>query len=259
MSRIPAALDEMMWLIADQRDAASIEAFTNRYPDLRHELLRRVNMMYALKQSRPDTPETPQFRPTLTSRPTFPMRRNVGLAMLALGAMAFGSYFGTKKWLGTREPASQASTIESPVQGRFEPQVDQNAPETVEPTPTPAQVPHPESAKPDQGLVTLNIKSAPLSLVLQQIAQSSGWKIEIAPGTPDPTISAFYSQEPVMEVLRAIGAEAGFTPLEQEPRHVLIIPATEPGKVTPVEPKDQPAPTPNQPANSDTLPKPSDN
>ncbi len=257
MSHIPHALDEMMWLIAEQRDAASIEAFTNRYPDLRGELLRRVNMVYDLRSMKPESQALPPFRPRVESGAGRLPFRPMVFAAIALSALAFGSYFGTKSWLQGQQASAQQTNSSTPVQGRFEPQPDVTVPTNPDPAPEYRPQPQPAESKPDPGSVTLNIKSAPLSLVLQQIAQSTGWQIEIAPGTPDPTISAFYSREPVMEVLRAIGAEAGFTPMEQEPKHVLIIPATEPGRVTPVETPDkhEAGPTPG----GEALPKPSDN
>ena len=71
---IPREIDELMWTIAEGTDHSAIEAFGDRYPNLREELLRRIRTVNALKSGNKSLKSAKV--PTKTTTPRFSTKSN---------------------------------------------------------------------------------------------------------------------------------------------------------------------------------------
>ena len=222
--RIPAAVDDLMWLVAEDPVSKAREEFDARYPEYRLELARRCDMVRGLKGSRP-TKVVPPFE---ARRPQPPPRQVAWSVGLGLAAIAVASF--TVVYLSTRPvPTTPARPAISPT----------SKPETPAPAvvftnnlPTPNK-PEPEPEAPAQAPVVpaylqpqaLNIKRAPLQTVLKLLASQGKLGLTIAPGMPNPDVAVSYSGKTVIEMLQDLGEQYAFTAFDQGDGTVLIIPA----------------------------------
>ncbi len=220
--------DELMWLIAENENDEAIEAFALRYPSDRAELMRRVNLVRGLRTASPEEPLSAgrPFRPNVEPRFTQPRYAVTAGFAMALCLIGFAAFYGAKR---VSQPAMSPVVVQ-PAEQR--PVVTIPAPEESGPVSReslePGSVPpvgEAQKVDPAQKLIFLRSEPKPLSRLLAEIQRQSGLIIEIAPGTEDDLIAANYEGVPAMDVLRALGLQFGFTPLEQEPGHVLIVPA----------------------------------
>lgn len=233
MSRIDPSVDELMWLIAEQREVAAVDAFNLRYPEHRSEMMKRLEMVRELRGARP-AGGLPSFQQRQV-RQLGPPRWAVALgACGVLATVALGSYFVTRSLAShqTEKPSLVAPIDTSPPQPtsivRETNELPSKAPIVGHPGPGDEQAirqsPPPAYGRP----VTLRLERVRLSEALRLIAQGSGVRIEVAPGTPDPEIACDYRDVPALLLLRDMGRTLGFTPLDQGDGSVLIIPAVDP-------------------------------
>lgn len=225
MSRDPS-LDELMWLIADEGDASTVESFGRRHPELRSELLHRVSMVRAMKGTRP-APATPAFamREVVESpAPPNPWLVRLGFAA-GLAGVAFASF-----WITRQVSPPPQVVIQQPAQ--VTQAAPQEAPPIVQPNPAPEPVipaPQPSPANPPSQLwmrpVTIQSENTTLFAILNELQANLGLIVTIAPGLENSTVAATYTNVPAIEVLRDLGRRLGFTVFEQTDTEVLIIPA----------------------------------
>lgn len=257
--RIPASTDELMWLLAEQRDSAAIDSFCSRYPDLRSELLRRVNMVHDLKAARgePSAPSAvPPFRPhEYASTPIRPWMRWT-VAAVGLCSVAWAAFFATSQFMGsapTRSVATDAAQSSPVALGTPAPSSKNDAAPPVramEPKEDVSSKDRPPTPPPmvDDGIqpitrpldkvITIRLESATLLEALGYISKASKVKITAGPGLKDQLVTLDYVKRPALEVLKDLGATAGFTVFEQGDAEVLLIPSTMPEEDTSAPPQD---------------------
>lgn len=234
MNPIPPSMDELMWLVAEQDDPSALETFGKRYPEYRNELGHRLQLVRGLKGSRPTQtpdPQIPAFELRPEPRPSVQRWVAVAACSVVLLGVAFGSYVAIKRWNPERNPAPTVSSVAAPPSsipsvGSFEPQSKSipNVPSEPSPNePTPKQE-VPVYAQP----ISLKLEGVSLLQAISSVVRLSRLKVEYAPGMPDIQVSIEYANMSGMDILRDMGKTFGFTPFEQEPGTVLLIPATDP-------------------------------
>jgi len=225
--KISPEVDRLMWLVAEENNSKAIEDFGNRFPDLRVELVRRLEMVRSLRGAgnKVRTLEVPAFRPKLVpSAPRVSYRLAFAAAAVAFAAIGLGTYALVSNSGRLQAPRIQPIPTEMPT---MPPAVTYNehlpAPQ---PTQTPLvpqnQVPNdiPDYMQPQN----FEFHGTKLAMALRMIATAGHFQIEIGPGLPDIEVSSNYGQVTPVEALKRLGEEFGFTAFAQEKGRVLIIP-----------------------------------
>ncbi|MEQ1936076.1 MAG: hypothetical protein ABL962_19655, partial [Fimbriimonadaceae bacterium] len=76
MKRIPADIEQLIWLIAESGDSSAAQEFEHRFPEYKFELNRRMSTVKSLKSSKPTSVNgIPVFQPVLSRPQASPMRR----------------------------------------------------------------------------------------------------------------------------------------------------------------------------------------
>lgn len=234
MSTIPPSLDELMWLIAEQDDPSALDAFGKRYPEYRGELAERLKMVHSLKGSKLagtiDPSFIPEFKPRAYTRPLFPRWPAFAAASVLLVAVAFGSYVAVKKFAApvpTTGPTAPIETVQPWVAN--EPGV-QTKP-LVKPNPEPP-IPSGAVAAPEippyERPLDLRMEGVTLLEVVSTIVRLSGLSVEVAPGLQNDLVTMDYHGMTGQQMLTDLGKNLGFTPLEEGPGRLLLVPATDP-------------------------------
>lgn len=234
--RVPKAVDELMWLVAEQRDAAAIEGFSQRYPALRSELLRRVELVRNLKSARGPkiaSGDVPVFRPRHLAherraipRWTWSVAASFGLALVAYGSY---SILISKALVSKPIEASALSQPEplglsdAPITPKREPRLQYSADPKERNVARAPEVPA-------ERVITLKYDRIRLVEALAAISAASGVKIELAPKMPNPDVVLDYPGMSVSEILADMGASFGFTAFKQSDNAYLIIPAVDPDR-----------------------------
>lgn len=246
MSKITPEIDQLMWAVAEDGDPKAALDFSRRFPEYAAELDKRRAMVRSLKGAKPHgmTVESrPLFAPAKTvktvSNPAA-LRLAYGFGLAALGLAVFLITSSLSRGPAPIEPAPTAVAVVSP-----SPVAPNPVPEAT-PTPTNTPAPRPQTP-PAPYLVPQDFVLQDVSLIvaLQMIGAQSGLTVEIAPGFPDVSVRKVFQQQTAVEVLRALGAEYGFTAFEQEPGKVLVVPARDPNNQDPIgEPGEAPLTAP---------------
>lgn len=232
MKHIPADLDRLMWTIAEEHDVAAIDDFGSRFPEFRTELLKRVQMVGALRGSIRKSQAVPRRIPTFEPRPLPPnpfLRPAFAVASLViLAVLGFASYTLTGYLTRQKAPVLPTESVHvatAPADQR-QPPYPPDVPDRVEQPPAPRQeAPIPSYMRPK----TIRIDRAPLHSVIQMVGQECGLDLEIAPGLDNPDIDANYVEVAGIEMLRDMGRRFGFTVFPQGGNRALIIPAVDQG------------------------------
>ncbi len=237
MNKIPVEIDQLMWEIAESQSQDTIEEFVRRFPDFRHELTKRLNMVQSLRGARPTgaVPAAPAFR---VAAPAAGASWATVAAAFGLVAVGFGSYWAALQAMtpGSAEPAS----IERPMRAsdrdamsdrqrtyQQEAIVEEGAPSTPpksEAAPGAASSGDGEAISVFHRPINLAIDDAPLLDVLQMVSDASKLKLTIGPMMPNPKVSVAYHQQSALSVLDDLGRQYGFAVFEQEAGRVLIVP-----------------------------------
>lgn len=251
MRGIPDSIDELMWLVAEQNDASASESFTRRYPEFRDELMRRTRVVRDLKAAKANcNSPIPEFRYRPVSVPVRP-RLAWGVAFaFALAAIGYGSYRVTKNFAAAAPPAQVEAASSKP---------KLNEPFTTDktkginwgpavknsgnPMARNGENPVVEPPTPMTSLVSIHEKKATLLQVVDQISRQTGLSIQLAPGMPNPTLTADFEGSEPMAILRRLGEEFEFTAFEQDSNSLLLIPAVDSGGNTTQNGKDLPSPS----------------
>jgi hypothetical protein len=232
--RVPREIDELMWAVAEQRNPETNEQFLERYPEFADELDQRVQMVHSLRGSRP-SPSVERFVPREHVRNFGPSRLAVaGVAMLVLGSVTFAAY-ATMQYVNSKR--STPSVVEHTPEIIFNPPTIQTPGSTTtgggalttetEQTAQQGSVPpirEQETFNAFMGKVTIDSENISMEEAIQQIADSAGLRVVIAPGFEDKRIRIRFVNQPAIEILKRMGTAFGFTPLEQGKVEVLIIP-----------------------------------
>jgi hypothetical protein len=234
---IPREIDDLMWTIAEGTDSSAIEAFGDRYPNLREELLKRIRTVNALKSGSrlPKSAPVPTFQNTQVRPPNWRLVwATFGFAILAMFA------FGIIKYSGRTAPIPEVAPV------NVNPAKVPDANIQVEPIRdlNPMIVPHnqgndsqnqainpPAIVNPPQnsetitsGLKTLKLESAPLHTAILLIAEAGHFSVTIANGTPNPTVKLDFEGMEPMDMLKELGQQYAFTSVIDGQRAILIIP-----------------------------------
>lgn len=251
MKRIAPDVERLMWLIAEERDPRAVADFGERFPDLRHELSKRISMVSGLKDAGRKVPphEIPRFVPKNgVSMPT-PVNRSMYAAFaFVAAALAFGSYAARSVFTQTPPalPPVPAVNLTTPAHNE--------EPVYTKPSPGKAAVPSNESGPPmanggntveeDNPLlhpVTFHNVHAPLESALAQVCKQAGLTYQMAPGMPQVEVELNYDGEAAGNVLADLGKRYNFTPYPQERGSLLFLPVrpdAEAGSNTPTSPPD---------------------
>lgn len=243
--KVPADLDQLMWFLAESGDLAAIAEFRKRFPDLEPELLRRQSVVRGLKGAKPTT---------AASAPVgFELRDNVveygkpanrlvwAMAGAAIVALGVASYLVTVRMTSPSVAQKPAAPVGATGPGRVDqPGADFDSgvrPTVITPEPVPDQKstlgPGDEPPIRDNARAlwerpqTIILEESPLYDALQAIANQTGLSLEIAPNTPNPTVSISFENVNGIDMIRELGKAHGFTPLDQGGGRWLIVPAVQ--------------------------------
>lgn len=234
--RIAPDVERLMWMVAESADSVAVQDFESRFPELRYELSKRIDMVRELKASR-KIGSNPGFIPRFEapSKVAPPIARwKLTVGAVAMAAIAFGSYYGTQSYMASRvpRPPTAQSSLDQPalppaIRNNIQvaPRVDPDVVEPSNPQSGPTDVPSETGvAEWDQ---PQNVKFSRIRLkdALVAIAAQSGLKIDMGPGMPNPEIQAEYRGMTGIEILADMGAQFGFTPFSQGNGQVIVIPA----------------------------------
>lgn len=217
-----------MWTLAEEENERAIDEFGARHPELRAELVHRIQMVKGIRGAKRKPAETvrtiPKFVPK-EARSNGPAYVVGGLVLAAVCALAFVA----ATVLAPPTHSAPQSTSE-PVVWQVQPQggpVIPHQPQSLDSGPG-----YPPSAPPavdtDLKRSKLKIDGAPLLSVLQMMGESCSIEVDAAPGMPNPNVSVDYNDMTAMEMLRDLGKQYGFTPLDQYNGSILVVPAVDP-------------------------------
>ena len=228
MKRVPPELDSLMWTLAEQGNDRAMDEFGERHPELRSELLHRISMVKGLRGEKKRTADPPKAIPRFVPRETqsgSPMVVVGGLVLCAVAALA---YLTTV----LLSPVQPTRRVEHPKEGL--PKIVVPAPSLNQPvvikgeTKPPAPPVEEPSTEPALVKGSLKIDNARLLDVIQLISGTCKIRIDPAPGMPNPEVMVNYSDKNAMEMLADLGAQYGFTPLNQHDGSILVVPARDP-------------------------------
>ena len=236
--KIAPDVERLMWMVAESADPKAVEDFESRFPQLRYELAKRIEMVRHLKASGRSVrreSSIPQFRRPVAGPSPFGARMRWSIAALALSALAFGSFFATRALIPSKPappPVVQNPSIEptnDPVQES--PDLDTPKEPTSIETPTttestglkqPDDQPLPDAKweKPQ----TIKFQRIGLASALQAIGLQCGLKLDIPADMPNDEIVVNYQGMTGLEILADMGPRFGFTAFDQGGGHVIIVP-----------------------------------
>lgn len=239
MKRLPKELDELMWELAERDDAAALDEFVQRNPDLRSEMAQRLRMVRELRDAKP-TAAASRFSPT-PRRAGPPRWAFVAVGAATLAAVAFAGYgavqllgFGTKD-----EPVAQA---EPQVQAQPFTPAPQPAPTPVSPAPRVEDLPFDAvppvmEVDPFTRPITIVFEEIALHDALRAVGMAAGMEVTLAPGLPNPAIVIDYREKPTQEVLRDMGDVFAFTAVPEGSDRCLVLPVVEGASATSEAPR----------------------
>ena len=226
--KIPTNIDELLWRVAEARDADLTADFLRRYPTMRPHLSTREAMVDSLRSARPVPPIPTRFVPA--SAPVL-RRSRFWLAPVAVGLLvgiAIASYQIAKFSQAPTQPEKKVVVVpQSPVPTPSEGRVIAPPPKTNY---DPGTQPRPEEPMNDGGLVVLSVNGTTLFGALGAIREK-GVQLEIMPGVEDMPITLSANRddgtialEP-LQMLQAVKNAAGFQLLDNGPEGLIILPA----------------------------------
>lgn len=243
MKPIPQPIDELMWLVAEQRDPAAVDAFARRYPEYRAEMLDRMDLVRTLKDARPAARgAVPQFRPPVASTtprwaPRWAMAAAASIALVAVGVASY-RIVGSLNRPDFPEPPPMVAEVPAkpPVSSTFGSQKgtgmgiapgDERRSGHSEARPSdPRMSGLVEDLLPSEVPVVVRSKEIGLIQALKEVERQSGLVLILAPGLPDDVVSVDL-EGPAMIVLREMASTYGFSVFDQYDGTVNVIPAVD--------------------------------
>ena len=237
--KVAPDVEQMMWMVAESADPNAIEDFGARFPHLRFELSKRIDMVRKLKASgkmaKPDG-SIPRFIPPARLGSPIGSRFRWGFAAIALSALAVGSFFGTKYF---------AAKTPEMVKERPLPKIEYTQPKpNYENTAVPEQEPDvpplkesgviPPDDEPNLGqkweqLQAVKFEKVGLATAIKAICQQSGIKLDMPQDMPNDEIVVDYQGMTGLAMLQDMASRFGFTVFAQGDGKVLVIPARQEG------------------------------
>lgn len=238
--RIAPDVEQLMWIAAESGDPNAIEDFGARFPHLRYELSKRIDMVRKLKQSGKmaiPSGSIPRFTPPHRIGARLGPRFRWSVAALALSALAFGSFFGTK-YLASKEEAPPLGAPRQTIPA-YSPQ-ESTEERIQEPPPvretqsevgvvTPDDEPAP--VDPWQKLKDVKFERIGLATAIKAIAAQSGMNLEMPPDMPNDDIVVDYRNMTGIEILHDMASRFAFTVFDQGNGKVLVVPARDPDRI----------------------------
>lgn len=237
--KVPADIDQLMWLLAESEDEAAAQEFIKRFKEFEIEFLRRRATVRGLKMAKPGASDSTKKVPVFTPRPVTDTPRLArplafGLASLGLAAFAFGSYAVVSRMLSRPgpEPKPAVSQNNPPLAPQNSPSVNDDPNSVPKGNSTTAESELPKGMErpireenEDRSDYSVVLEEAPLDAALQAIAGQVGITVELAPGLPNPNVSVQFEGMTPRQMLEKLGRENGFTALYQGKGHWLIVPS----------------------------------
>ncbi|HRK21068.1 MAG TPA: hypothetical protein PLX06_04640 [Fimbriimonadaceae bacterium] len=253
--KVAPDVERMMWAVAESGDPQAVADFESRFPQLRYELSKRIDLVRELKASkRIGNPQgsIPAFHPPAALRTAGFSKWRWSMAAVALSALAVGSFVVTRQILTNPAPPTPMASE------------DLKPPETVLPQPvqettvkrTEPEQGAPNEPGPENGLAlpedeapvvpkwqlphTVKFDRLGLANAIKAIGAQCGLRISMPPDMPNDEIVLDYRGMTAMEMLRDMGGQFGFTAFDQGDGSVLIIPARDENAPTHSDPGAQP-------------------
>ena len=249
MSQAPPEIEALIWSIAESGDARAIAEFETRFPEHRLELLRRVNAVEELRKAKGKAPaQRSVFVPSPVKTPLFRFGK-FGLGAIALGGVAFASYWASSHFSGTPSsmppPGPVVHAVSPPHLDDLDssprndrPRIERS--EEGSPIPAnPSPIPPTRLPTPAEKPITMHVERANLLTLLDGLAQQAGWDLEVAPGCPDPEVRVDYDEVPPTQILQDMGRRFGFSAFDEGTHKILIVPARDGSGPYKVDPKNQ--------------------
>lgn len=238
MKRVAPELESLMWTLAEEGNERAIDEFGERHPDLKTELLQRIEMVKGLRgaKKKPVEPRKaiPRFVPRESTNKTH-VYVVCGLVLAALCALSFAVTVLLTPWNHPPVATKPAQPLEIGVPKSMP---DQQLPPVAVHTPQPSVDPNPAPPEEKQARPgTLKIEHAPLFTVLKMISEVCGVDVEPAPGMSNPDVVVDYRDLTAMEMLHDLGRQYGFTAMDQHDGSIIVVPAIDP-KDAPMEGSD---------------------
>lgn len=241
--RVAPDVEKLMWVVAESADPQMVADFESRFPHLRYELSKRIDLVRGLKASKSignGPGSIPVFRPPVSASRGRGFRWQWSMAAVALSALAVGSYVVTQQFLATpaaNKPMTDSRgsdirvpldplEIEDPVK-----RTDQLPPPNPGLNETGVQPPEDEPIQIQPWLKPLTVKFERLGLAnaLRAVAAQAGLKLDMPPDMPNDDIVLDYRNMNAFEILADMGPRFGFTAFDQGNGNVIIVPARDEG------------------------------
>jgi hypothetical protein len=236
---IPKEIDDLMWAIAEGTDQSAIEAFGDRYPNLREELLKRIRTVKALKSGNrlPKTTPVPTFKNTQVQPTNWRLVWGTfAFALIAMFSFAIYKINSPSPQVPVVSPINvepakipdanivvQPDTNTGPLpitppgyNNRQEPNLPNLPPPTVDESNNSSAI--------IGGVKNLKLESAPLQSAIYLIAEAGHFSVTIGPGMPNPTVKVDFEGMEPLDMLKELGQQYAFTAIVDGQRSILIIP-----------------------------------
>lgn len=234
--KIAPDVERLMWMVAESADPKAVEDFESRFPQLRYELAKRIEMVRNLKASGRSVRREgsiPEFRRPVSLPSPFGARMRWSIAALALSALAFGSFFATRALIPAKaappviennsfDPTNVPNEVEPDVIRSEEPAAEETMASEESGIKQPDDVPLLESAWLKRQ--TVKFQRIGLANALHAIGAQCGLKLDVPDDMPNDEIVVNYQGMTGMEILADMGPRFGFTAFDQGGGHVIIVP-----------------------------------
>lgn len=236
----PHEFNDILWQLAESQDQKQIEAFLKQHPELKPELKARISMISGIKGAKHTVKaKNERFMPSARPLSSDPPRWAAALAATVLMAGAVFATVGTLKYVESKNapprtlgPGEIRKDLTSKNGNAPEPLKNEDPiPDTYIPEST--DVPPLVATRANENRVTIVARQISLATALNDIGIQAGIQLNSAPGMPDPTITLDFRDVPAIDVLKALGAKLGFTPMEETDSSILLIPARDPNATSP--------------------------
>jgi hypothetical protein len=242
MKRIAPELDGLMWTLAEGGNDRAIDEFGARHPELRSELIHRINMVKGLRSAKSPTVEAPKPIPRFVPRePRVSPIQSKGPTLLVGGlvlAAIAAATFTVITFMTPEKRLHKEDLQIPPIRAQQPANVPSQLPKAdVPPVSEPDTIVKGNQSEAFQKPTSLRVDSAPLLTVLDMMSDICGTKIVAAPGMQNPNISVDYEGMTAMDMLRDLGKRYLFTPLDQHDGSILVVPAVDSSGTS--QPNDQ--------------------
>ena len=236
MKGVPPEIDTLLWRLAEDGSPVAREEFETRHARYGPELSRRIKMVEELRAAGKTAARRPAFtpRPLRASPPSvWTIGSAMALTVFAVGAIAYVVASGGERpqKVGIERPPSVPPRVaqipERPVSNTRKEVPSPESPPIAQNTPPSG--PQPDYLTPRD----VRIAGTNLATAIQLVAQGGGLRVTVAPGFEDRRVTLDYRGLNTVETLKAMGEEYGFSVLDEEEGHILVIPVRQNGQSAP--------------------------